>query len=156
MKNFQTGVEIFRDWFLSQDKNENKNCPHQRRKISTLVWKVFVHAGPGPLDQGLRHLSRDRMKVTSSCFGSFFFFQSHENRKTKHLHTGVNKCPDQRQIFDRSRKGMRNFQTRKEIIEVKYFHSYLVFTVTFLFWCGNCSSLSEQYSILPPKIFQHT
>ena len=49
-----------------------------------------------------------------------------------------------------------NFQTRKEIIGVKYFHSYLVFTVTFLFWFGNCSSLSEQYSILPPKIFQHT
>ena len=144
-KNFHTRDKIF---------------PHQFGKFSSMPCRLGLAAcllisllTTNPCWSKGNHLSRDPKVASSrhSCVRFSFSFLSynrsntypHQRQKistpeTKYFHT-------RDKIFHRSRKGMKNFQTRKEIIGAKHVHTSLVFTVTFLFWCGNYSSLLGQW-----------
>ena len=88
-----------------------------------------------------------------------FRFYGRIETKTKNVPTRDEKCPYQRRkisttktkyfhtrdkLFHSFRKGMKHFHTSKEIIGAKHLYTYLTFTVTFLFWCGKCSTLLGQ------------
>ena len=71
----------------------------------------------------------------AAAFGFSFIFLSYNRSEPFPYQRWKNSTPET------SRKGMTHFQTSKEIRGVKHCHPHLIFTVTFLFWCGNCSSL---------------
>ena len=105
----------------------DKKFPHQFGKFLSMPGRTACLVEPKEhlqygslLVQGLRHLSRDSKNETTP--------------ETKNVKPETKYFQTREEIFHSNRKGMRHFQTSK----------YFVFTATFLFWCGNCSSLLGQ------------
>ena len=123
------GVDIFRSCCRTGMKIKNFHTrdeifPHQKRNMSTPVWKVFVHA---ELGRAVFLLEPKEHYLYIVQYGSLMVWRG----------TPLVLWSEGGGFSI----GVKDFQTLKEIIGAKHLHTYLVLIVILLFGRGNCSLL---------------